>query len=288
MTRFLTLTVNPALDLWCEVDVLAPTHKTRVPGYHVDPGGGGINVARVLRRLGARACAIVLVGGHSGAWLVDLLRAEGLEHVVVPVGAATRISFDLLEASGHREYRIVPDGEPVSAGEAAAALAVLEDHAAHWLVASGSLAPGLPDDFYRQVAARKGAARVAVDCSGRGLLALRGAGIDLLKLSRGELAALTGASAETLGACALALVRDGTARMVAVTLGEQGAVLAVGDELVRLPARPVEVRSTVGAGDAFLAGLVLALDHGLDAAAALAGAIDASAAALASVGTARP
>jgi 6-phosphofructokinase 2 len=287
MTRFVTLTMNPALDLGYALPALTPRHKIRVPGYHVDPGGGGLNVARVLHQLGAEVCAVVLLGGHAGDWLADLLRADGVDFHAVPVCAPTRISVNLHAADSGQEYRIVPDGDPIAPAEAEAALAALAAVPARWIALSGSLAPGLPDDFYARAASRRGAAHCAVDTSGRALAPLRGQEIDLLKLSLTELGTLHGGDVRDIEAAASALVKDGTARQVAVTLGEAGALLAGREGVVRAASVPVEVRSTVGAGDAFLAALVLALDEERRPEAALRYAVAVSAAAVASEGTAR-
>jgi 6-phosphofructokinase 2 len=287
MPRFVTVTLNPALDLGCALPRMVPTHKIRVPGYHYDPGGGGLNVARVLHRLGAEVRALVLLGGHGGDWLATLLRAEGVDFEVVPVAAETRVCLNLHENETGLEYRIIPEGAPLTAAEADNARLAVAALAPRWLVASGSLAPGLPDDFYAVLARGRGAARIAVDSSGRALPPLRGQRLDLLKLSHSELALISGGTVAEVEATARALVADGTASMVAVTLGDAGAVLVDADAVVRLPARQVVVRSTVGAGDAFLAGLVLALDQGRDRVEALDFAIGVSAAVVASEGSAR-
>ena len=287
MPRFVTVTLNPALDLGCALPRLVPTHKLRVPGYQYDPGGGGLNVARVLHRLGADVRALVLLGGRGGDWLASLLREEGVDFEDVPVAAETRVSLNLHEGETGLEYRIVPEGAPLSPAEAEAARVAVAAQTPHWLVASGSLAPGLSDDFYAVLAHGRGAARIAVDSSGRALPPLRGQGLDLLKLSQRELGLISGGTVNDVEAGARALVADGTAAMVAVTLGEAGAVLVDGASTIRRPARQVTVRSTVGAGDAFLAGLVLALDHGGSHAEALDFAIGISAAVVAADGSAR-
>ena len=292
MPDFLTLTVNPAIDLGCTVPVLEPTHKLRVPGHVFDPGGGGVNVARVLHALGAAVEALVLLGGDEGVMFGHLLDRDAVPWRVVPIAGATRISINLREAQTGREYRIVPAGPPIAPAEWQAALAALRIATPRWVVASGSLAPGLPVEAYREVAAvaREIGARSALDTSGAALTAVRGAGFDVLKLSLRELRHLSGLAAESRAAqndAALSLVADGTARCIAVTLGAEGALLADQSGIVRRDAFPVRVQSTVGAGDSFLAGLVQALAEGAEPGAALHWASAVSAAAVAAEGTAR-
>ena len=194
MAAIVTLTANPAIDLSCVVPVLEPTHKLRVPGYEFDPGGGGVNVARVLHALGSPVLALLLLGGDIGAMLGHLLDRDGVPWRGIDVAGTTRISIVLHEDTTGREYRVVPAGPPVTAAEWQQALAELARLAPRWVVASGSLAPGLPATAYAQLAAfaRGIGASCALDTSGDALLAARGQGLDLIKLSLCELAHLSG------------------------------------------------------------------------------------------------
>lgn len=263
-----TLTLNPAIDSACEAEAVFPTHKVRTHGQRYDPGGGGINVARVLARLGQRVVTVYLAGGVTGAMLDELLDLPGIERHRLPIHDHTRMSLAVFERSTGREYRFVPEGPLVSEAEWGAAL----DHCAGiksgWLVASGSLPRGVPVDFYARLArllAPRGV-RLALDTSGDALAAaIEAGGLDLVKPSQGEFEALMGtrfSGPEAIGEAALGLVRAGKARRIAVTLGHLGAVLADADGVMLHPGLTVAVQSATGAGDSFTAGMVDALLRG--------------------------
>ncbi len=290
--RIVTLTLNPALDMATSAQIVRPTRKTRTFGEHLDPGGGGVNVARTVHVLGGNAEAILLAGGTTGAMVAELLAEQGVPHRVVPIAARTRISMTVIEQSSGLEYRFVPEGPEVSEAEWRAALDLLETVPGDWLVASGSLPRGAPGDLYAQVAriaAWRGLPFV-LDTSGPALRAALGSGIALLKPSLGELEALLGrrlADPAAQEAEAQALVRDGSAKMVALTLGPDGAVLATADGVVRLRPGDATAHSAVGAGDSFLGAMVLALARDESPEHALAWGIAAGTVAIGGIGTAR-
>lgn len=267
MKPIVTLTLNPTIDSASEAERVRPTHKTRTFNERYYPGGGGINVARVIASLGGAALPVYLAGGPTGALLSDLLRAQGFAATVVPIAGNTRISHAVYERATGQEYRFVAEGPEVAPEEWRRCLTAVHGLDFDWLVASGSLPRGIPDDAYgalATIAAARGA-RFVVDSSGAALAAAVAAGgVHLLKPSVGELAALVGRPLDTLAAqeeAAMELVAAGVGT-VALTMGHHGALLADrnGARLLRPP--PVEARSTTGAGDSFLAGLVLALADG--------------------------
>jgi 6-phosphofructokinase 2 len=290
--RIVTLTLNPAVDMASTAPAVRPTHKIRTFDEHVDPGGGGVNVARVIHALGGETLALVLVGGVTGHFLEELLADAGVPCQHLPIAGRTRVSTTVHDQATGLEYRFVPQGPVVTEAEWRAMLAALEQAEASWVVASGSLPQGVPDDFYAQaarIAARRGQSFV-LDCSGAPLAAALGQGIALLKPSLSELEQLLGGVLTDPRAqedAAMTLVRRGDANMVALTLGAEGALLATAAGLHRMAALPVPVRSTVGAGDAFLSALTLALVRGKTQQDALAWGIAAGGAAVARVGTAR-
>jgi 6-phosphofructokinase 2 len=292
--RILTLTLNPTVDVASDAERVQPVRKVRTRGETFDPGGGGVNVARVLRELGGDPCAVILAGGVSGRFLEELLDQGGIARRSIPIAGRTRISHTVHDLAAGQEYRFVPEGPEIAAAEWQAALALLEGEAGGWVVASGSLPRGVPAGFYAQaaaVAARRGQ-RFVLDTSGAPLKAALGAGLDLIKPSRGEFEALVGRPLPTPAeqdAAAAALVAQGAAGLVAVTLGHEGALLAGPAGLsLRLPALPVTVLGAVGAGDSFLAAMVLALSRGEDPREAFAWGMAAGAAAVTQPGTAHP
>jgi 6-phosphofructokinase 2 len=255
-----------------------------------------VNVSRVLKELGGETLAVILAGGVSGRFLEELLEEGGIPCRAIPIAGRTRISHTVHELSTRQEYRFVPEGPEVAGAEWQAALAALEQEEAGWIVASGSLPRGVPEDFYARaaaVAARRGA-RFVLDTSGPALRAALGRGLALIKPSRGEFEGLVGGgrleTTEALEQAAARLVRDGAAEMIAVTLGQEGALLAgPGDApVLRLPALEVPAVGAVGAGDSFLAAMVLALSRGEAPREAFAWGLAAGAAAVMRPGTAHP
>lgn len=305
-SRILTLTMNPALDVSTSIDRVEPVHKLRCGPAQQHPGGGGINVARVLHRLGAQVCALYPAGGAVGQVLGRLLDAEGVPRQVVPIAGETRESFSAHELSSGQDFRFVLPGPTLSEVEAQACLDAVagwlegapgqaDGRHPDWVVASGGLPPGVLPDFYARVARQVQAAgaRFVLDTNGpalaRTLAVDAGACVDLVKPSLRELRELTGlplASEAEQVAAARTLIQDGRARLVALSLGEGGALLVSAQGAWRAAALQVAVASTIGAGDSFVGGLVWALSQGQDEASAFAHAMAASAAALLSQGTA--
>lgn len=290
--RIVTLTLNPAIDLACTADAVQHTHKVRTRDEHIDPGGGGINVARVLHAMDANVQALILSGGVTGALIEDLLNAAHVPHRTLRVRGSTRISFTVFDQTAGVEYRFVPEGPQAEPQDWHNTLAILSDIEMDWLVASGSLEHGMPENLYAQVArlARYRDVPFVLDTSGPPLLAALGYGIDLMKPSLSELETIAGhrlPDAAAQEAEALRLVHEEKARMVAVTLGEDGAFLASADGVARLPALPVEFRSAVGAGDSFVAAMTLRLAEGAAPLEALKWGMAAGAAAVVRAGTAR-
>lgn len=297
MTTFLTLTLNPALDLSTHTERVAHTHKLRCGTALHYPGGGGINVARVLHRLGASVQAWYLAGGPAGAQLQSLLVAEGLEAHCQPIAGDTRENLSVVETCSGHEYRFVLPGPTLQAHEWQACLDQVTAQAAQttpppWLVASGSLPPGVPTDFYARLAriAHHQGQRFAIDSSGPALAAALQEGVQLVKPSLSELRELTHAPLPEPAqwrAAAQALVQRGQAGMVALSCGDQGAVLATPTGTWQALALPVVAAAgTTGAGDCFLAGLLAALERGETPPDALCWASAAGAAALLAPGTA--
>ncbi len=291
--RIITLTLNPAVDLACEADSVQPTRKVRTTTEQFDPGGGGINVARVVNELGGESLAVLMAGGATGQFLRELLDREGVACRVVPVAGLTRISVAIRERSSGLEYRFVPEGPAVSDAEWHALLEALAEFDGDWLVVSGSLPRGVPEDFYARLAALAASRHqhFVLDSSGAALKAALGKGITLMKPSLREFEGLVGH--EVSDPCeqdaeAVRLAREGAARLVVVSLGAAGAVMASGSGALRLPAPKVQVCSAVGAGDSFVAAMTLGLARGLPAEDAFAWGIAAGSAAVMRYGTAHP
>jgi len=267
----LTVTMNPALDVTTSVDRVIAEHKMRCGATRLDPGGGGINVSRAIRNLGGRTTAIYTAGGPTGQAYRQLLEEEGIAARALRIAESTRESFTVDETGSGQQFRFVLRGPEFTEPEWRACLAAVEQDLPHggFVVASGSLPPGVPFDFYARIT-RLAAARDAhaiVDSSGPSLRAALDEGVFLVAPSRRELAELVGAQLDDVSAqveAARQLIVNGRSELVALTLGADGAILVSPEETLRLPAASVTVRSTVGAGDAFLAGLVYGLAQGRD------------------------
>jgi 6-phosphofructokinase 2 len=290
--RIVTLTLNPAVDLACAAASVRPTHKTRTFEERFDPGGGGINVARVVHALGGDALALIMTGGTTGRLVEELLVEAGVRWQALPIRGRTRISVNVHDRETGLEYRFVPEGPKVEQDEWNRALIILQKAVGEWIVASGSLPRGVPADFYARAAAiasRRGQ-KFVLDTSGPALRAAIGHGIELLKLSLSELEFLIGrelGDPQSQEIEVASLIRSGAARMIAVSLGSDGAILGTSEGVSRRPAVKVEECSAVGAGDSFLAGLVLGLARGESEKKALALGIAAGAASVATYGTAQ-
>ncbi|MEV5747415.1 1-phosphofructokinase [Actinoallomurus sp. NPDC052308] len=256
-----TLTLNPSLDRTIEVDRLAQGTVIRATSARLDPGGKGVNVSRALLANDVPTAAVVTVGGADGDQLVHLLEADGIRLGAVRVAGRTRSNITVVEPDG-LVTKFNEPGEPLSRKEldAVADRVLAEVEGASWVVTCGSLPPGVPTDIYARLCEFFTAAgiRVAVDTSGPALPAAVEAGPDLVKPNREELAEAVGRPVDSVGDVIEAAeeLRDRGARAVLASLGADGAVL-VEEEGVTIGEAPVaEPRSTVGAGDALLAGFL--------------------------------
>jgi 6-phosphofructokinase 2 len=259
-----TLSLNPTIDMMTEADLIRPTHKIRTSDETYEPGGGGVNVARVINELGGTARVVCPAGGFMGQMLDQLLAAIPIPHTLVPIAGNTRIAVTIYERKTGHEFRFTPNGPRLSPVEVAACLDAVRAADFDTFVASGSIPLGAPADILAQVAdiAAKKGARFVLDSSGAGLsVTLERAKVTLVKPSLGELEALVGRRLDrkTAEEAAAGLVRRGCAEIVAVTMGAAGALVVTAERTYRVKSPKVEARSAVGAGDAFVGAMTLAL-----------------------------
>lgn len=264
MKPIVTLTPNPTIDGAAVAETIRPLHKIRTTDERYHPGGGGINVARVVHALGKATLAVYPAGGPTGMILEDLLATAQLDTRRISIGGYTRIAHTVLERSSGLEYRFVPEGPEIGADEWNHCLGALAEIDCDYVVASGSLARGLAPDAYHgviDIAKRKGA-RVILDTSGPALRATLEKGVYMVKPSLGELETLVGhplPDADAQEAAARELIAKGSAEIVAISLGRDGAMIVAAEGMWRLAAPPVTARSAVGAGDSFVAAAAVAL-----------------------------
>jgi len=270
MTEIVTFTPNPAVDVSACVERVVPTRKLRCSAQRRDPGGGGINVARVIKRMGADVMAVFTRGGATGMLLSKLIECEGVTISYSEIAEETREDFSIYEESTGNQYRFVLPGPSLTAYEWQACLdrlASLTDPPPRFVIGSGSLPPGAPADLYARAGniAKARNAKFILDTSGAPLVAALTRGVYLIKPNLRELSELAGeqlvCEQDWVGA-AKRIVERREAEVVALTLGHRGALLVSKDMVLRAEALPIEPLSAVGAGDSFLGAMTWALAAG--------------------------
>ncbi|MEK6477845.1 1-phosphofructokinase family hexose kinase [Catalinimonas sp. 4WD22] len=264
--KIVTLTMNPALDKSSRVNNIRPDSKLRCDPPKYQPGGGGINVSRAIHKLGGESLCAYLAGGPDGQHMQKLLDEEGVEQHVIAMESWTRQNFIVVDKSNNQQYRFGMPGEEIKEKEWKQTLKDMENlcKKADYVVGSGSLPPGAPEDFWARLAriAKENDARYIVDTSGNPLEIAAEEGVYLLKPNLGELGALSKKESVTAmeqEELAKKLISHNKCEVVVVSMGPQGAMLVAEDKVVYVPAPTVHKKSTVGAGDSMVAGMVLSL-----------------------------
>ncbi|QIK41489.1 1-phosphofructokinase family hexose kinase [Pontivivens nitratireducens] len=272
MVNILTITLNSAVDLATSVDEVVAGPKLYCAQPSLDAGGGGVNVARAIRKLGGDATALVTVGGAMGETLLQLLKVEGVPVVPVPIHGETRFSFAVTDGTSGAQYRFNLPGETLTTDEGARLLTSISDVVGpdDFVVLSGGVAPGLGDDFplrVQQTISRM-TDRLIVDTSQAPLAHLIANPVDpifLLRIDRKEAETAAGHAMETIAdsvTFASDLIERGVARIVVTGRGAEGSVLVTRDARYFCRAVEVPVRSTIGAGDSLVGAMILAFARG--------------------------
>ena len=262
-----TITLNPAIDKNYTVDQLTPEHKLRCGNPLVDPGGGGINVSKALKALDCDSLAIFFAGGMNGDFLQRLLKEQQINIHPIKIEGEYRESVVIVDQSTSREFRIVVEGPEINPAALDEIIAELKKVKPKYVVASGSIPKGLPEDVFATLARsiKELNSRFVLDTSGKPLQHAVKAGVFLLKPNLKELSSLVGVEAlelEDVDDAALDLIHQGHAEVVVVSLGASGAMLVTKDGYQHIAAPTVQRKSTVGAGDSMVAGMVWALTQG--------------------------
>lgn len=264
-----TLTINPSIDVSTSVDHVVADRKLRCAAPRYEPGGGGINVARAIHRLGGDVLAIYPSGGTAGELLRALLDREEVAQRPVGIQAWTRENVNVFEETTDRQFRFVFPGPTLGQPDLEACFEAVEALAPPpcWIVGSGSLPPGVAADFYARLArlSRRLGARFVLDASGEALKLGLEEGVFLAKPSLREFQGLTGLAdcqESHLRSEAARLIAAGRCEVLVLSLGAAGVFLATAREAERVVSPTVPVRSSVGAGDSLLAGIVLRLQLG--------------------------
>ena len=259
-----TLTINPSLDKSTHFPTLIAEQKMRCEAPRYDAGGGGVNVSKAIARLGGDSHCVFTAGGSTGEKLKELIQQEGIDNSPIPVQHWTRENFIAFENSSQKQYRFGFPGNAFSEDEQQRIIATIAELDSDYLVLSGSLNEGLSTDFYQIIAqnAKKKGIKVIVDTSGEALQKVIDTGVYLIKPNIGELAKLLGVERLELPEveqAARQLIAKGGAEIVVVSLGPLGALLVSKEESFNVAAPEVEKKSTVGAGDSMVGGMVWAL-----------------------------
>jgi 6-phosphofructokinase 2 len=268
MSSIVTITFSPCIDKSTAVAVLVPDKKLRCEPPKFEPGGGGINVARAIRKLGGDALAVYPAGGYTGSFFNDMLKKENIPSVIIETEHPTRENMIIMDLAANKQYRFGMPGTILHEKEWKQCLQSIEEmNNVEYIVASGSLPPGVPTDIYGKIAviAKKKNARLVIDTSGDALKAAVKQGVYLLKPNLGELASLVGKEEldeKQVHEAAGELIGKGLCEIVVVSMASSGALLITKNESYRAMPPLVKPKSTVGAGDSMVAGLVLSLDRG--------------------------
>ncbi|MGD8608131.1 MAG: 1-phosphofructokinase family hexose kinase [Myxococcales bacterium] len=286
-----TITLNPCVDKTFAVDRVVPDRKLRARGIRLYPGGGGINVARAVHRLGGQVNALWSCGGCSGEVLLELLQAEGVANQPVRIEDHTRENLIIRDDSSGQQYRFGMPGPAFTTEERDEWIRRLS----HWpepprfVVFSGSLPPGAPLDWYEDLLRSVPVeSHIVVDTKQAALSKALDVGVYLAKPNIHELEEVVGCELhhdDQIVEAAKEMIEHNQVEVLLISLGRGGAIVVTADEVDRLHAPAVKIRSKVGAGDSMVGGLLFALDRGLSLKNATRMAVAAGAAAVMSEGT---
>ncbi|MBI1344261.1 MAG: hexose kinase [Terrimonas sp.] len=269
MTDILTITLNPAIDKSTSIAALIPEKKIRCSVPKFEPGGGGINMARAIKKLGGHAKALFMAGGYTGFYLTDLLNAKGIESEICPIANPTRENLVVADLGTGQQYRFVMPGPSIAGVEWEDLLTRIEHSGSpRFIVASGSIPENIPTDIFARIGAiaKKKKAKYVVDTSGEALQYAVKEGVYLLKPNLGELSSLAGKATiqlEQVYETAQSVILQGGCEVMVVSMGAAGAMLVTKNSQKQLAPPLVKIKSTVGAGDSMLAGILLCLEKNL-------------------------
>ena len=261
--------MNPAIDKSSSVEHVIAERKLYCKTPRFEPGGGGINVTRAIKKLGGESVALYPSGGPTGEMLQFLFDQEGLTHRPVPVKGWSRENLVMLEKSTGQQYRFGMPGPHLSESEWQQCLHELPaiNSRLDFIIASGSLPPGVPEDFYARIAriGKDIGAKVVVDTSGEALRLALSEGVYLIKPNIREFRELAGQEMKgesEIKNMAMEIVRGGQSKAVVISLGAAGILMVSREGHERIQPPTVPIVSKVGAGDSTVAGIVLSLARG--------------------------
>ena len=266
MKTIATLTMNPAIDKSSTINRVASERKLRCTPPVYEPGGGGINVSRVIRRLGGTSHAICAAGGPTGKLLDIMLRQECLDFHMIPTEGIIRENLIVYEEATGLQFRFGMPGPILSEEEVERCLHELTaiEPRPDYIIASGSLPRGVPADFYARVAAiaKDLGSRIIVDTSKEPLRLAVQEGVYLVKPNLAEIEDVVGhkvTDESEIEKRAKELIAQGKVEVYVASLGAGGALMVSGQGIERIPSPTVPIKSKVGAGDSMVAAIVMSL-----------------------------
>ncbi len=268
MQKVITITLNPAIDKSTSVKSMVPDKKLYCAKPKFEPGGGGVNVSRALLKMGEKSTAMYLAGGYSGKFFESLLNEEGVESLVIETKGLTRENMIVVDETNNLQYRFGMPGATILKEEIDNLFEVLQAaEGMEYIVASGSLPDGMDAGFFKKLAeiAKHKNAKLIVDTSGESLRQAINEGVFMIKPNLGELSMLNGVEDlqdDDIVKYARAIIDKKGAQVVVVSMGASGAVLITADEIINSSSPTVRKKSTVGAGDTMVAGMVKAMLQG--------------------------
>jgi len=268
MAGIVTITFNPCIDKSTKISSLVPEKKLRCAPPKFEPGGGGLNVSRVIKKLGGESLAIFPVGGYSGRFLQKLAEDEGIRIETVDIKNHTRENLIVFDNSNNQQYRFGMPGPELFEEEWKKCLEVLQkQEETEFIIASGSLTEGVPLDIYAQIAsiAKSKNAKLIVDTSGEALKHAVNEGVFMIKPNLHELSSLVGKEevvASEVDDVAKQIINEGRCEIIVVSLGPAGAMAVTKNDVFQMAPPVVKRKSTVGAGDSMVAGMVYSLSNG--------------------------
>ncbi len=266
MKSILTLTLNPCIDISSHVEEVLPEEKIRCTRLQYDPGGGGINVSRVIKELGGSSLAVYCSGGPTGKLLEELLERDSLERKSINIKGWTRQNSTFLEDKSNQQFRFGMPGPRMTEFEWQECLdyVLSLEPIPSYVVVSGALPPGVPTTFISQLARqlKDTHARLIVDTSGEALQQAANNKVYLLKPNLQEFAKLLNRKQindQELEACCKEFMENGFCEVLILSLGEKGAIFATSNEIKRIVAPKVASKSKIGAGDSMVGGIIFGL-----------------------------
>jgi 6-phosphofructokinase 2 len=270
MSKIVTITFSPCIDKSTSVASLMPEKKLQCATPKLEPGGGGINVSRAIKKLGGESIAIFPSGGYTGKFFNHLMVNENITTIIINTLHDTRENIIVIDESTNKQYRFGMPGMELMTVEWQRCLAAVQEiDDVAFIIASGSLPLGVPIDIFAQLAkiAKNKNAKFVVDTSGEALRDALEEGVYLVKPNIGELSALAAqknVSIQEASKIARAFIQKGKCEVMVISMGAKGAMLVTKDILEIIKPPTVIMKSTVGAGDSMVAGIVYYLSMGKD------------------------